>query len=195
MYGGRALGIFTMCLAAVMVGAAYNALDEYEAQMEARSTTMPPIVPRKLDPDFQRYFGAAWAKTATAEAALRDCAEQHMALCRRQAEEGVPFTYRDDVLLGLHRPRGDGADLGDGAERSDPHRSGPAWSRRASGSSASTATCRSATPTATPRCATGPTASSRSRSSASPDSWPGSGAHRTCGRGRERHRRSSTRSG
>ena len=63
MYGGRALGIFTMCLAAVMVGAAYNALDEYEAQMEARTTTMPPIVPRKLDPDFQRYFGAAWAKT------------------------------------------------------------------------------------------------------------------------------------
>ena len=100
MYGGRALGIFTMCLAAVMVGAAYNALDEYEAQMEARMTTMPPIVPRKLDPDFQRYFGAAWAKTATAEAALRDCAQQHMELCRRQAEEGVPFTYRDDVLLG-----------------------------------------------------------------------------------------------
>ena len=30
MYGGRALGLFTMCLAAVIVGAAYNALDEYE---------------------------------------------------------------------------------------------------------------------------------------------------------------------
>jgi 3-hydroxy-9,10-secoandrosta-1,3,5(10)-triene-9,17-dione monooxygenase len=100
MYGGRALSIFTMCLAAVMVGAAYNALDEYEAQMEARRTTMPPIVPRKLDPDFQRYFGAGWAKTATAEAALRDCAEQHMELCRRQAEEGTPYTYEDDMLLG-----------------------------------------------------------------------------------------------
>ena len=30
MYGGRALSIFTMCLGAVMVGATYNALDEYE---------------------------------------------------------------------------------------------------------------------------------------------------------------------
>jgi 3-hydroxy-9,10-secoandrosta-1,3,5(10)-triene-9,17-dione monooxygenase len=100
MYGGRALGIFTMCLAAVMVGAAYNALDEYEHQMEARTTTMPPFVPRRLDPDFQRYFGAAWAKTATAEAALHDCAEQHMKLCRRQAEDGVPYTYKDDMLLG-----------------------------------------------------------------------------------------------
>jgi 3-hydroxy-9,10-secoandrosta-1,3,5(10)-triene-9,17-dione monooxygenase len=100
MYGGRALGVFTMCLAAVMVGAAYNALDEYEGQMDSRSTTMPPIVSRKLDPDFQRYFGAGWAKTATAEAALHDCAEQYMELCRRQAEDGTPFTYTDDMLLG-----------------------------------------------------------------------------------------------
>lgn len=100
MYGGRAMGIFTMCLAAVMVGAAYNALDEYAEQMEARMTPLPPFVPRKLDPDFQRWFGAGWAKIATAEAALHDCAEQHMQLCRRQADKGVPFTYGDDMLLG-----------------------------------------------------------------------------------------------
>ncbi len=100
MYGGRALGVFTMCLAAVMVGAAYNALDEYERQMDERMTPVPPFVPRRLDPDFQRWFGGAWAKTATAEAALHDCAEQHMELCRRQAEEGVPYTYKDDMLLG-----------------------------------------------------------------------------------------------
>ncbi len=100
MYGGRALGIFTMCLAAVMVGAAYNALDEYENQMRSRLTPIPPFVERRLDPDFQRYFGGAWAKIATAEAALHDCAEQHMELCRRQADEGVPYTYKDDMLLG-----------------------------------------------------------------------------------------------
>ena len=100
MYGGRALGIFTMCLAAVMVGSAYNALDEYEHQMEARTTTMPPFVPRAQDPDFQRYFGGAWAKIATAEAALRDCAAQHMELCRRQVEEGLPYSYEDDMRLG-----------------------------------------------------------------------------------------------
>jgi 3-hydroxy-9,10-secoandrosta-1,3,5(10)-triene-9,17-dione monooxygenase len=100
MYGGRALSVFTMCLGAVMVGAAYNALDEYEAQMEARITPTAPFVKRRLDPDFQRYFGGAWAKTATAEAALLSCADQHMELCRRQAEEGVPYTYKDDMLLG-----------------------------------------------------------------------------------------------
>jgi 3-hydroxy-9,10-secoandrosta-1,3,5(10)-triene-9,17-dione monooxygenase len=100
MYGGRAMGIFTMCLAAVMVGAAYNALDEYENVMRTRPTPIPPFVPRTEDPDFQRYFGACRAKTATAEAALHDCAEQHMELCRRQAEEGVPYSYEDDMVLG-----------------------------------------------------------------------------------------------
>src|SRR6185436_12240684 len=76
------------------------ALDEYENQMRRRTMIMPPFAPRTEDADFQRYFGAAWAKTATAEAALHDCAEQHMELCRRQAEEGVPYTYKDDMRLG-----------------------------------------------------------------------------------------------
>jgi 3-hydroxy-9,10-secoandrosta-1,3,5(10)-triene-9,17-dione monooxygenase len=100
LYGGRALGVFTMCLAAVLVGGAYNALDEYEEKLESRTAPMPPFPPRKLDADFQRYFGEAWAKTATAEAALHDCAEQHMELCRRQYEEGIPYSYKDDMLLG-----------------------------------------------------------------------------------------------
>lgn len=100
MYAGRALGIFTMCLAAVLVGAGYNALDEYEVALNERKTATPPIKPRREDPDFQRYYGAAWAKLATAEAALHDCAEQHMQLCRRQVEEGIPYSFRDDMLLG-----------------------------------------------------------------------------------------------
>ncbi len=100
MYVGRALSIFTMCLASVLVGAAYNALDEYEVQLNTRMTAFPPIVPRRLDPDFQRYFGAAYAKIATAEAALMDCAAQHMELCRRQVEEGIPYSYGDDMRLG-----------------------------------------------------------------------------------------------
>jgi 3-hydroxy-9,10-secoandrosta-1,3,5(10)-triene-9,17-dione monooxygenase len=89
-----------MCLAAVLVGGAYNALDEYEEKLESRTAPMPPFPPRRLDADFQRYFGEAWAKTATAEAALHDCAEQHMELCRRQCEEGIPYSYKDDMLLG-----------------------------------------------------------------------------------------------
>ena len=34
------------------------------------------------------------------EAALHDCAAQHMELCRRTVEDGVAETYADDMLLG-----------------------------------------------------------------------------------------------
>ena len=86
MYAGRALACFTMTLAAILVGAAYNALDEYQLLLE-KPTPIPPLVPRKLDLDYQRYFGRALAKISTAEAALMNCAEQHMELCRRFVDE------------------------------------------------------------------------------------------------------------
>ena len=99
LYGGRALACFTMSLGAIMVGAAYQALDEYEILLDTKLTHLPPLQPRRLDPDFQRWFGSALAKVATAEAALLNCADQHMELCARAAE-GAPYTYGDDMRLG-----------------------------------------------------------------------------------------------
>jgi 3-hydroxy-9,10-secoandrosta-1,3,5(10)-triene-9,17-dione monooxygenase len=99
LYGGRALACFTMTLAAIMVGAAYQALDEYEILLNTKLTHLPPLQPRRLDPDFQRWFGSALAKVATAEAALLNCADQHMEICARAAE-GAPYTYGDDMRLG-----------------------------------------------------------------------------------------------
>jgi 3-hydroxy-9,10-secoandrosta-1,3,5(10)-triene-9,17-dione monooxygenase len=100
MYGGRALACFTMTLAAVMVGAAYQALDEYELLLDSKLTPRAPMVPRRLDADYQRWFGSALAKVATAEAALFNCADQHMEACRRAAEDGVPYSYGEDMRLG-----------------------------------------------------------------------------------------------
>ncbi len=99
LYGGRALACFTMTLGAIMVGAAYQALDEYEILLDTKLTHLPPLQPRRLDPDFQRWFGSALAKVATAEAALLNCADQHMEICARAAE-GAPYTYGDDMRLG-----------------------------------------------------------------------------------------------
>ncbi len=65
MYSGRAMCVFTVSLATVTVGAAYNALDEYEQLI----------------------------------AALYDTAERHMELCRRNVEDGVDYSYGDDMLL------------------------------------------------------------------------------------------------
>jgi 3-hydroxy-9,10-secoandrosta-1,3,5(10)-triene-9,17-dione monooxygenase len=100
MYAGRALGCFTMSLAALLVGAAWGALDEYETMMTTKTTPLPPFVPRKHDLDYQRWFGRALTRIATAEAALMSCAEQHMALCRRFVEEGIPYSYGDDMRIG-----------------------------------------------------------------------------------------------
>jgi 3-hydroxy-9,10-secoandrosta-1,3,5(10)-triene-9,17-dione monooxygenase len=100
MYGGRALCCFTMTLTALAVGAAYAALDEYEEMMRTRMTPLPPIVPRLGDETFHRWFGSAYAKIATAEAALYNAADQHMEACRRAAQEGIPYTYGDDMRIG-----------------------------------------------------------------------------------------------
>jgi 3-hydroxy-9,10-secoandrosta-1,3,5(10)-triene-9,17-dione monooxygenase len=100
MYVGRAISCFTMSLAAVLVGAAYNALDEYETMMTTKSAPLPPFIPRKLDLDYQRYFGRALAKIATAEAALMNAADQHMELCRRFVDKGIPYSWGDDQRIG-----------------------------------------------------------------------------------------------
>jgi 3-hydroxy-9,10-secoandrosta-1,3,5(10)-triene-9,17-dione monooxygenase len=100
MYSGRAVSIFTISLAAVTVGAAYNALDEYERLMRERKTPLPPFIPRVKDPDWQRWFGRALTHIATAEAALHQAADRHMELCRRNVEDGIPYTFGDDMLLG-----------------------------------------------------------------------------------------------
>ena len=100
LYGGRAMACFTLTLAAVMVGAVYQALDEYELMMNSKLTPLPPNIPRRDDATYQRWFGSALAKVGTAEAALMYCTQQHSELCRRHCEEGASYTYGDDMRLG-----------------------------------------------------------------------------------------------
>jgi 3-hydroxy-9,10-secoandrosta-1,3,5(10)-triene-9,17-dione monooxygenase len=99
LYCGRALCVFTMSVAGLVVGGAYNALDEYETWMREKTTPLPPITPRTQDPDFQRWFGGALAKISTAEAALMNCADRHMEYCRLQAAGERNYTWEDDLHL------------------------------------------------------------------------------------------------
>jgi 3-hydroxy-9,10-secoandrosta-1,3,5(10)-triene-9,17-dione monooxygenase len=100
MYGGRALSCFTLTLTAVAIGGAYAALDEYEEMMHTRLTPLPPMVPRIGDETFHRWFGSALAKIATAEAAMYNAVDQHMEACRRSVEDGIAYTYGEDMRLG-----------------------------------------------------------------------------------------------
>ncbi|XYH93753.1 acyl-CoA dehydrogenase family protein [Sorangium sp. So ce1128] len=99
MYTGRALGFFSIELAAVAVGAGKAAIDEYEVVMQSRKTTLPPIVPRAEDPDFQRWLGIAITRVDTAEAIVLQGAARYMELCKRDVEEGIRFGREDDLRL------------------------------------------------------------------------------------------------
>jgi 3-hydroxy-9,10-secoandrosta-1,3,5(10)-triene-9,17-dione monooxygenase len=100
MYAGRNQGVFCMTLAAITVGAGYNALDEYEHLARTRPTSLPPLVPRSTDPDYQRWLGAAAIQLATAEAALLRCAQMHRESCERAAAGGASFSLEDDHHMG-----------------------------------------------------------------------------------------------
>ena len=84
--------MFTISLAAVAVGAAYNTLDEYERLMRTKSTPLPPFGPRVEDREHQRWYGRALTHIATAEAALHEAAHRHMELCRRNVKDGVDYS-------------------------------------------------------------------------------------------------------
>jgi len=99
LYAGRSMGHFVMELAAVMVGGAWLALDEFEAIIREKMTPMPPFRPRLLDPDYQRWYGEAITKIAAAENMLLHLGERHMELCRRAAGGGAPFSRAEDLLL------------------------------------------------------------------------------------------------
>jgi 3-hydroxy-9,10-secoandrosta-1,3,5(10)-triene-9,17-dione monooxygenase len=101
MYVGRALAPFTISLAALALGAGYNALDEFEHQMRTRKTSLPPMVPRLGDPEYQRWYGAALGKLATAEAAAMRCAEEHMEICERAAAGGPPYGEEEEQRVGI----------------------------------------------------------------------------------------------
>jgi 3-hydroxy-9,10-secoandrosta-1,3,5(10)-triene-9,17-dione monooxygenase len=99
LYCGRALCVFTMSVAGLVIGGAYNALDEYESWLKAKMTPLPPFIKRTDDPDFQRWYGSALAKISTAEAAVMNCADRHMEFCRLQASGERPYTWEDDLWL------------------------------------------------------------------------------------------------
>jgi 3-hydroxy-9,10-secoandrosta-1,3,5(10)-triene-9,17-dione monooxygenase len=99
MYAGRCFSVFQLELSALMIGAAKGALDEYENIVTTRRTQRPPTVLRAEDPDYQRWFGTAIGRLATAQAAVMNAADQWTELCRRNVEEDAGFSRADDQLL------------------------------------------------------------------------------------------------
>ena len=76
MYAGSPYSFFMLEAAAVSTGIAAGALAAYGDLMAEKQTPIPPFGPRLQDPDYQRWYGTAAGKVATADAAWRHCAQQ-----------------------------------------------------------------------------------------------------------------------
>ena len=101
MYAGRAPSFFHGELAAVMIGIAYAAADEYARIVAARPLLLEPGRTRADLHDYQRHLGEALGVIHLAEAALRQTAEDWMEACRRNVSGEAPFTVVEDNRLAL----------------------------------------------------------------------------------------------
>lgn len=100
MYATRGIGFFTMGVGAIMVGAALGALDEFEKILKTRKTMRAPFGPWAEDPDHQRWFGMAITRLKMAEIGIIESARMQMEYGRATVEDGRPYTFGDDQLVG-----------------------------------------------------------------------------------------------
>jgi len=105
LYMGPIGALLFMELAAVAVGVARGALDEYEAILRRRTTPFPPPLPRHEHHEYQRYFGEAFGLIDLADAGLQRAARDFTELCRRDLQEDVPFDELADRRLLLYQQR------------------------------------------------------------------------------------------
>ncbi len=91
MYSGRTVPFLVAESTAVVVGAAYGALDVYEEIVKTRKAAFPPFPYRSELAEYQHNFGRCQTLIDTAHAAAIQVGEQYMELARRQAAGGPPF--------------------------------------------------------------------------------------------------------
>jgi 3-hydroxy-9,10-secoandrosta-1,3,5(10)-triene-9,17-dione monooxygenase len=99
MYLGRLMGPYHCALVSVVVGAAWAALDEFEAMMRRNRSLADPTLLWAEHPDYLRPFGLALSMTEAAETMLYGASEQYLALCRRWAAHRTPITVEENLRL------------------------------------------------------------------------------------------------
>src|SRR3546814_11271563 len=107
--------------------------------MTTRKITIPPFNLRSEDPDFQRYYGGAIVKLATAEAAVFHALEKWEQAARDHVAGVAEFSGAMDNLLGgigreVMLPAGEVVETHmyrpNGASRSERRRGGTGWDSR-----------------------------------------------------------------
>ncbi|MCS5722170.1 acyl-CoA dehydrogenase family protein [Herbiconiux sp. CPCC 203407] len=99
MYVGSVQAFLGAELAAVTVGAARAALDEWEELSRVRKAPLPPFALRDHDPASQRIFGEASIKADAAEAILMQVADTIAEWSEAFVLRGAPLTRGMDTRL------------------------------------------------------------------------------------------------
>lgn len=101
MYAHRAPSFYHGELAAIIIGTAYAAADEYARILTERPQLLDPTRTRAELHDYQRHLGEALGAIHTAEAALQHNAHAWMEACRRNVTGEEAFTSAVDNRLAL----------------------------------------------------------------------------------------------
>lgn len=105
MYVGPIGVTLFMELAAVALGTARGALDEYEASLRSRTTLAPPGMKRFEHHEYQEYFGEASGLIEVAEAGIQRAAREYTELGRRDLEEDERFPDLEARRMLLYQQR------------------------------------------------------------------------------------------
>ncbi|CAI7978361.1 conserved hypothetical protein [Frankia sp. Hr75.2] len=105
MYSGLSDGYNQMEIAAVLVGAAWAAVDEFDRLLRTKSTGGPKPAPRYTAPDYQRWLAEAVAKVTVAEQALLSSATTYRQSCADAVAHGPAAAAHDTAtrLLVVHQ--------------------------------------------------------------------------------------------
>ena len=99
MYAHRPAGFYGVEAAAVVVGMARGAVDEYEREIRTRTTNRPPMVPRVGGPGLPALAGHGDRPgRRRGDHGARRRAAPHGDL--RRHPEGRPYSYEEDVRVG-----------------------------------------------------------------------------------------------
>ncbi|MEU9285735.1 acyl-CoA dehydrogenase family protein [Streptomyces sp. NPDC048275] len=101
MYAGRPASFLQGEIAALMIGTAYAAADEYARIVSERRLVMDPSHTRADLHDYQRHLGEALAAIRTADAAMRANADDWMEAAADNVSGRAPFTTEVDDRLAL----------------------------------------------------------------------------------------------
>ncbi len=101
MYCGISEGFGPLEIAAVLVGCARAAIDEYERILREKKTMGPNPQLRYTSAEYQRWFAAAVSKTDAAEDVLIRSAERYMECCRAAVAAGRDSISVDAARINL----------------------------------------------------------------------------------------------